>query len=191
MYFVDKRVVQSREIMVKALIVLLKDKPLEKITIKELCDKANVSRPTFYRNHSTLEDLLVKRLKDWYYITFDEIFNDSEFKDDLTLRFSQACKKEFDFFKIIYKQNLDGTIMAELQKCVSSALKNIVKREDSSKLIPYFASDPYSIYIFIGETQMGLRYWIENEHLTVDDIMNLYDEYHLHLASFIKNRDVN
>jgi AcrR family transcriptional regulator len=188
MYYQDKRVVKSREIMVKTLIELLRDRPLSDIKVNELCNKCGVSRSTFYRSQSTLEELLTNRLKDWYYITFEEIFNDSNFKDDLNLRFSKACKKEFDFFKVIYKHNLDGKIMNELQKCVSSALKDIVKREDSSKLIPYFASDPYSIYVFIGETQMGIRYWIENEKLTPEEMNQLYENYHIQTSLFFSNK---
>jgi ACT domain-containing protein len=62
MYFIDKRVVQSRKTLVQALLELLEKKPIGKISIKELCDKSGVARTTFYRYHSTLDELLIKRL---------------------------------------------------------------------------------------------------------------------------------
>ena len=41
-----------------ALISLLKDKPLEYITVRELCEKAGVNRSTFYLHYDTIGDLL-------------------------------------------------------------------------------------------------------------------------------------
>ncbi len=41
-----------------ALIALLKDKPLEYITVRELCEKAGVNRSTFYLHYETIGDLL-------------------------------------------------------------------------------------------------------------------------------------
>ena len=40
MYFLDKRVVESRKIMVEAAVDLLQFKPIHKVTIKELCEKS-------------------------------------------------------------------------------------------------------------------------------------------------------
>lgn len=41
-----------------ALIALLKEKPLEYITVSELCKKAGVNRSTFYLHYDTIGDLL-------------------------------------------------------------------------------------------------------------------------------------
>lgn len=41
-----------------ALISLLKKKPIEYITISEICETANVNRSTFYLHYETIDDLL-------------------------------------------------------------------------------------------------------------------------------------
>lgn len=41
-----------------ALISLLKKKPLEYITVREICETAGVNRSTFYLHYETIEDLL-------------------------------------------------------------------------------------------------------------------------------------
>ena len=44
--------------MDKALISLLKEKDLEYITVKEICEKAGVNRSTFYLHYETVADLV-------------------------------------------------------------------------------------------------------------------------------------
>ncbi len=50
------------ECMVRALIELLKEKPLSAITVTEITQKAGVARMTFYRNYSTKEEIFEKYL---------------------------------------------------------------------------------------------------------------------------------
>ena len=46
-----------------ALIALLKKKPLEFITVREICDTAGVNRSTFYLHYETISDLLEETAK--------------------------------------------------------------------------------------------------------------------------------
>lgn len=41
-----------------ALLDMLRDRQLSEVTIKELCERAGVSRPTFYRHFDSIEDVL-------------------------------------------------------------------------------------------------------------------------------------
>ncbi|MCC8358245.1 MAG: TetR/AcrR family transcriptional regulator [Oscillospiraceae bacterium] len=50
----------SRECLRTALIHLLREKELQKISVTELVSRAGVSRATFYRNYATKEDLLAE-----------------------------------------------------------------------------------------------------------------------------------
>lgn len=43
-----------------ALLSLLKRKPLEYLTVKELCEEAGVNRSTFYLHYDTLQDLVME-----------------------------------------------------------------------------------------------------------------------------------
>ena len=49
---------QTRELLRRAFMTLLAQKPLEEISIKELCDLAQVNRSTFYAHYTDLRDLL-------------------------------------------------------------------------------------------------------------------------------------
>lgn len=50
----------TRECLQTALVLLLKEKRLEEITITELVKRSGVSRTAFYRNYTTKEDILTE-----------------------------------------------------------------------------------------------------------------------------------
>ncbi|MBN7275365.1 TetR/AcrR family transcriptional regulator [Ligilactobacillus pobuzihii] len=93
----DQRVVNTKKKLREALFFLLDEKPLEKISITELCAHAQVSRGTFYI----------------HYIKVTDVFDD--FKLDLAMQVAQALTLNYpdvdtliDTFNKILFQNLTG-----------------------------------------------------------------------------------
>lgn len=56
----DARIRYTKMVIKDALISLLKEKPLNKITVKSICDLAEINRATFYKYYSDPFDLLEK-----------------------------------------------------------------------------------------------------------------------------------
>lgn len=52
------------ESITEALIQLMRKKPLSEIKVSELCEKAGVSRVSFYRNFDSIPQILTQRLSD-------------------------------------------------------------------------------------------------------------------------------
>lgn len=50
--------IQSQKWLVAALLDLMKEKPYDKISIKEIAEKADLDRSTFYRNFKSKENVL-------------------------------------------------------------------------------------------------------------------------------------
>lgn len=57
MNFSDLRILRTQEQFQNALLELLETKELKEITVKEICDKAKLSRNAFYQHYSYKEDL--------------------------------------------------------------------------------------------------------------------------------------
>lgn len=55
----DARAMRSRQALKAALLALAKSKPIEEITVREICAQAAVHYATFFRHHSSKEALLV------------------------------------------------------------------------------------------------------------------------------------
>ena len=78
------------ESLTGALLQLMKHKPLSDINILELCERAGVSRVSFYRNFDSIQDILVKYL--------------SKCTDDWWREFS--TKTESDFYRFFWVELL-------------------------------------------------------------------------------------
>ena len=63
----DRRVKYTKMVLRESLIKLLEHKPIERITIKEICDDADINRATFYAHYADQYDLL-KQIEDELYI---------------------------------------------------------------------------------------------------------------------------
>lgn len=57
---VDRRVQYTKMVLRESLTNLMKEKPVSRITIKEICEHADINRTTFYSHYSDQFDLLKK-----------------------------------------------------------------------------------------------------------------------------------
>ena len=69
-----QKVLFSQELLHQALLALLKEKPLGKITVRELCLKAGVNRTTFYNHYQSPEDIL-RELVQQYVFSLSTLFD--------------------------------------------------------------------------------------------------------------------
>ena len=54
----DQRTRMTRKLLQKALVDLMREKPLKDITVKALCQQAEVNRSTFYLHYYDIYDLM-------------------------------------------------------------------------------------------------------------------------------------
>ena len=62
----DRRVKYTKTVLKESLLSLLKEKPLEKISVKELCERADINRSTFYVYFGSPQELLDSILDEMY-----------------------------------------------------------------------------------------------------------------------------
>lgn len=55
---VNRRSIKTRNEITEAFLLLLAEKPIRSITVKEIADKADITRATFYSHYSDIYDLL-------------------------------------------------------------------------------------------------------------------------------------
>lgn len=71
----DARVLHTKATIREDFISLLNDRPLNKITVKSLCDKAKINRATFYRYYEDIYDLYEKTKDDFISAFLDAFFS--------------------------------------------------------------------------------------------------------------------
>ena len=72
----DIRITRTKKMLEDALLDLMKNKPVEKITPTELCRKATVNRNTFYTHYSSVTELY-NEIENRLINSVDESLNES------------------------------------------------------------------------------------------------------------------
>lgn len=123
------------ECLTQSLILLLQNQKLEDITISELCEKAGISRISFYRNYNKIEDILLNQLNqitdDWWnsYVIDDSTFLNDSFWDEL----SKQYLSHKDFIMLLYKNNLSYIIKEHVfSRCGPKPEYNLTKKYATS-----------------------------------------------------------
>lgn len=142
---------------------LLQEKKIEKITVSELCKKANLSRQAFYNNFSTKEDFVKQTIN----IVLDKIttiLNQDSSLGNINVieemlcflyqnkRMIQPIAKDFPNIKIIIKKYI--TELVE-----NSEISNFKNRLEKFYKLPY----DYALDIFSVTIEVIIFTWINND----------------------------
>lgn len=77
----DRRVRKTKEVLKKSLISLMKEKSINSITVKELCEKADINRGTFYLHYTDVFYMLDQIEKELFQ-QFQEMILSHEISED-------------------------------------------------------------------------------------------------------------
>ncbi len=95
------------EHITESLLKLLHEKPINDISISELCDNAGVGRTSFYRNFESKEDILKvyidQLFRDWME-EYDR--NDDNSLNELIKEMFTHFEKHRDFYQLLNERNL-------------------------------------------------------------------------------------
>lgn len=115
----DARVRYTKMVIVQSFIRLLKNKPINRITVKEICELSEINRATFYKHYLDVYDLLDK-IEAQYLDELMEVLNSRKNntpKDILTLIMA-SFKAEEEIYTAVFSENGDPSFPAKvLEKC--------------------------------------------------------------------------
>jgi len=105
----DLRVIKTKKQFHEALVRLLKIKPLEAISVSEICKLANVNRGTFYFHYEQKEGLfeeyfreVIKDLENSYHEPYQNLPIKPHEVAPSSLRIFHHVKKYSEFYKIVF-----------------------------------------------------------------------------------------
>ena len=105
----DPRTRYARQIITTAFWQLLRQKPMEKITVKEVCDLAQINRGTFYRHFRDCYDLM-EQLQEQALDKLEETLASTRGRgvQAVLLSMLQKLQNDEDFLAILTRQSPDN-----------------------------------------------------------------------------------
>ena len=143
--------VRSKELLTAAFLELLEENPYQKIQVKALCQRAGVSRPTFYNHYQRVEDLLYEflasRQKPLYEQMQQELEEGLEPEEVIfngTVSCYQFWNQHAELFQLIQSAGMEDVIKKNLRKMDQFAYQNIGRRINE-------IGDPEVLEFFISQ----------------------------------------
>ncbi|MBR2556517.1 MAG: hypothetical protein IKE94_16845 [Aeriscardovia sp.] len=136
--------------LTKALLSLLEKKKLNEITISELCNKADLSRLSFYRNYNSMEEIVREHLAgitDIFLTSSSPNFRTTPREEFITLLFEHMYGIK-DLVSLLIDNNLSYLLKEEFDDAFMRSVD--------------IYNDPYRCYVASGAYFNLFYYWFIN-----------------------------
>lgn len=156
----DARVRYTKHIIQDVFLDLLKEFPLYKITVTEICERADINRGTFYKHYNDVYDLL-RQLENAALNKLESLLQDSSKYGNipvLTTLLTSLLEYK-DLIETLMPGALDNEFLTKLADCCSQYAIAQIPSDDNSYL-----DDPNKQYIYsylAGGTTMLIEQWIK------------------------------
>ena len=163
MAFTDNRVRYTKMVLQQALLKVLKNKRIDQVTIKEICDEAQINRGTFYLHYATPNDLLMEieqQFIDENFAYFSPYMEQNYEAGHLAEMFRCILNNQ-ELCLVIMGKNGNPRFLARLQEMIRPFVV-----EEWCKQFPKYRRDDLDYvfdYVFTGSMRLILN-WIENNN---------------------------
>ncbi|MFI3544930.1 TetR/AcrR family transcriptional regulator C-terminal domain-containing protein [Mammaliicoccus sciuri] len=178
----DRRVRKSKRAIKQAFIQLLKENNLDRITIQQISDLADVNRGTFYLNYEDkyalldeMENEQIEKIKGFVDIrkmdlstkTSDRFIED--FANKIIKNVITHIEHNIEFYQVILNLERKSQIEEQLADIVRSNIKHLIGNKDNVFGIP----ENYYLSYVVGSMMSMIKYWVSDENReSVEELVN-------------------
>ena len=178
----DRRVRKSKRAIEQAFIQLLTENNLDRITIQQISDLADVNRGTFYLNYEDkyalldeMENEQIEEIKGYVDIrkmdlstkTSDRFIE--EFANKVIKNVITHIEQNMEFYQVILNLERKSQIEEQLAEIVRSNIKHLIGDKDDIFGIP----ENYYLSYVVGSMMSMIKYWVSDENrVSVEELVN-------------------
>lgn len=167
-YLTDRRILKSKAIILSSLLQLMEEKEFKDISIIDVTEKANVARPTFYRNYQSLEDILIQEMDQQYALFIDRVKKKiaAGTRPNIILRqIFYTWQKNDKLFDALIKAEADSQILEHFDKYAGILLNELLKNKKPKNF-------SYLMHYFAGGTFLVLKSWFKEGKKTKISVLS-------------------
>ena len=156
----NQRIRVSKTMLKNALMQLLEKKSIDKISIYELCDTAQLNRTTFYKYYGSQYDLLTDIENDCFHKLEEILSGNSSDSEDCLCRMLEALLDDEEHFKVLINSLPDKDFSTKLfdlptiRKQLDMAIPETFTKEERNELCLFFYQGGYAV----------IREWLNREN---------------------------
>jgi AcrR family transcriptional regulator len=119
----DGRVRYTRMVIKESLLKLLTNKPIQKVTVTEICELAQINRATFYTHYRDAFDLLEQIEDELFAELSATIITKDQDPDRLTKEILRIIERNIELCRILFSENGDKMF---LRRIIDSARERTI-----------------------------------------------------------------
>lgn len=168
---VDPRVLRTRQLLKDALIDLLQEMDLEKISVNRIAERATINRVTFYLHYRDIPDMLEKMADDMVE-DIRRVWNQSEANDrtpeqtesQMLVHLLEHIAAHSKFYKIVLGSKRTPIFTERLLKMLSESIALRIERSGSDLAFTK-SGTPKDIAIWYGSAALigTIVAWVRND----------------------------
>jgi AcrR family transcriptional regulator len=168
----NRQVERTKSWIFDALMLLMDEKPYDKITVSDIADKAGVARPTFYRNYIDKDEVILQYLNN----SFNAEIMGTEKVDKggkpnniiLTFDVTYLNKNQKNLKKILSTADVEARIYRELQVYTLLLIKNYKKQLSAEE---YLICHYKICYQITGSLKVLFDWFINNMPMPIEKLV--------------------
>ena len=131
----DRRISMTKRMLKDTLTEMLTEKDIYHISIRELCERADVNRTTFYKHYGNQFDLLDDMESDLLHLIEKTIAEDKKRSANTVEQLLTFFEKDIEFVRLLLNSNVDPEFpqklfsLAIVESSVEDMMANIEKKE--------------------------------------------------------------
>lgn len=155
----DRRISMTKRMLKDALIGMLEEKDIYHISIRELCERADVNRTTFYKHYGNPFDLLDDMEQDLLRLIEKTIAEDKKHSTNTVEQLLIFFEKDIDFVRLLLNSNVDP----EFPKKLFSLAIVASSIEKQMKNAPPTEYEYIHCFVLYGAYEI-VRAWVNKEN---------------------------
>lgn len=161
----DLRIVKTNNALTQALFNLMEEKPIEDITVNEICINADTRRATFYQHFKDKYDLFAFTIKK---IRKEFLTKGLENERDIASFCSTIVERSFKLFahyRKLVNNNANSPSFLILQNIFASEIIETVRTKisETNPTFSYPGSPDFLANVYSGALVQVLRWWFKGE----------------------------
>lgn len=171
----DRRIEKTEASIRNAFIDLITEKEISQITIKELAEKANINRKTFYTHYTCIDELIDKignEIVDKLLLVLEKYdFFDSKFDAyALFMSLNDVINENFDLYKQLLRYDSNNFFVTKVKKILKDS---IIERYQYKFKLDKDTFSLYTEYVASGIISMYIEWFNRNSLLSLEDLARI------------------
>lgn len=175
----DRRVARTKNSINSAFLSLLRRKDISKITVKELCEEADINRKTFYTYHDSIADVLSEienNMVDKFYNSMNELKKQNENRTvaDVFVCTEELLQKDSELIhKLVQIDALSG-LEIKINKRLKQYAADVISEEyGSGDEVIELSLD----YIVSGAIAMNIEWFCREKPMPFETLCEMNKEF--------------